>query len=100
MNVLRGLLIIEFLACLLLYSARVFGWQTVDESPVLDWVFLFAYPMAVLGIVLALILLVFDLVRFRSRTMAIAVGWIGFDVVVPTLNFLVFWAYYEQIGQM
>ena len=97
---LRGLLIFELLACLLLHGAKVWGWEPADESSVLVWAFLFAYPMAVLGFVPALILLVFDAARFRRRSMVSALGWIGFDVLMPVLNFVIFWAYYEQIGQM
>ncbi|WP_328188298.1 hypothetical protein [Marinobacter sp. OP 3.4] len=97
---LRGLLIIELLACLLLHGAKAWGWEPADESSILVWAFLFAFPMSVLGFVPALILLVVDAVRFRRRSMAIALGWVGFDVVMPVLNLIVFNAYYEQIGQM
>lgn len=100
MAILRVLLVVQFLACLLLYSARAFEWQSIDESPALDWVFMFAYPMAYAIFIPALVLLVKDVMRFRRRTPVVAIGWIGFDLVVPLLSYLLFELYFRQIGQM
>lgn len=100
MWLLRGLLIIELLACVLLHGAKAWGWEPADESSVLVWVFLFAFPMSVIGFVPALILLIIDGLRFRQRSMATALGRIGFDVIMPVLNLVIFNAYYEQIGLM
>lgn len=100
MVVLRALLIIQLLACMLLYSARVFHWAPIDESPALDWVFMFAYPMAYAVFIPALILLVADFVHFRRRAPLMAIGWIGFDVTVPVVSYVIFELYFSLIGQM
>lgn len=100
MAILRVLLVLQFLACLMLYSARAFNWQTIDESPVLDWVFMFAYPMAYVIFIPGLVLLITDVLRFRRRTPVVAIGWISFDLFVPLLSYLMFELYYHQIGQM
>ncbi|GGY61335.1 hypothetical protein [Marinobacter zhanjiangensis] len=100
MAILRTLLVIQLLACLSLYSARTFDWRLIDGSPALDWVFMFAYPMAYAVFVPALILLVTDIIRFKRRTPIVAIGWISFDVLFPILSYVIFELYYNQIGQM
>jgi hypothetical protein len=76
------------------------AWETFNRLAIMDWMFLYAYPMAFISLVVMLFLLVEDITLLRKKRQKIYFLLIGFDILVPICSYILFEAYYSLIGHM
>lgn len=96
-KLLRGLIVIEVIACVILYLSKVLHWEQISNTDFMGLVFLFAYPMIILILVPLLILVVRGIIHFIKNRQISTIAWMAFDVLAVVLSHLIFQAYYDII---
>jgi hypothetical protein len=99
-TILRGIVGFQLFSCLILLAFKRFGSDSVNDKPILDWLFIFSYPMAYLVLALMLILVASDSFHLWSTRNSKYLAWMGFDALTPLLSYLIFEKYYSLIGHI
>jgi len=97
---LRALMFFELICCSILYFAKRLEWSVINDLAVMDWVFMFSYPMAYFIFIIMLVLVVKDILRFKDTRKNIYLLWGIIDITIPFICFFLFEAYYSLIGHM
>ncbi len=100
MFALRSLVFVELLLCIVLYATKKMNWNPINDLAIMDWVFMFAYPMAYLVLILMLVLVIKDIILFLKTKKNIYMVWGAIDFSIPILSYIIFEQYYSLIGHM
>ncbi|PXF31550.1 hypothetical protein WH50_09285 [Pokkaliibacter plantistimulans] len=98
MWLLRGVLVLEWVLCLLLYGESLSGWRALKESYFMVWVFIIAYPLVILMFIPLLILLIWETVLFVKYKERRFLYWAALDIGITAINWQLFDIYYQSIG--
>ncbi len=100
MFVLRVIVGLEFLSCVTLFLFKKFGSEQINDLAFLDWLYMFAYPVAYIALIFMVVLLPIDVYRFKKNKNKKCLVLIMFDFSLPVLSYMLFEQYYSLIGQM
>lgn len=100
MVILRGVVFLQLFSCVTLLLFKRFGSNSANDVAALDWLFIFAYPMAYLVLLFVLVLVAADIFRFSKDRKGKYLVWIFIDILVPVSSYLIFEEYYRLIGHM
>lgn len=100
MVILRALIFFHIFSCVTLLLFKRFGTDSANDISALDWLFMFAYPMAYLVLVFMLVLVAVDIFRFSKDRKRKYLVWLLVDILIPASSYLAFEEYYSLIGHM
>jgi len=97
---LRVLIGIEFLSCTTLFFLKKFASEEVNDLVILDWLFIFAYPMVYIALIFMIFLLALDICRYQKTKDINHLWFISFDLSIPIFSCIIFEQYFSLIGHM
>ena len=94
---MRALVLIEFVFCITLYLSKKLEWHQLNDLLIMDWVFLFAYPMSFIVLILMVFLVAADIGLLNRKDKKVNKLWLVIDIVIPISSYFLFQSYYSLI---
>ena len=98
MFLFRLTIALVFVFCGILFLLKLYASVEVNQFVVLDWLFIFVYPMVYVGLLFMMMLLAIDFYHLRKGVSQRQLWLIGYDFLLPITSFIIFEQYFGLIA--
>ncbi len=100
MFLIRALFFLEFFLCLVLFVSKKNDWMALNDLAIMNWFFIFSYPMVFVVLVLMVFVFFFDILKLIKNKDKKYIFLAMIDLFVPLVSYLIFESYYKLIGSV
>ena len=94
----RYLMLVVLSSSSILYFSKLLSFSDIIGSALFGWLFIFSYLMTYVLLITAVFFAVFDSMCYLKTKSNDYRVFLGFDTIIPVVNYLIFDGYYRLIS--